>query len=180
MDSLDVANKQNGYVYRWVNCTSPQTNPGYFVMKAQAEQIYSPVAGYYVPVWEVVKGNQFPEAKSRMQADGTRRIGDTLLMRARRDYYEAVERHRENKRLVQKQEANFGMTRLAHQAERRGLGVAVHPDLSESRPDYMRARTMASNARPQMSQQQPSMDTMERQIRNGGIPGAEVETWAHK
>jgi hypothetical protein len=53
--------------------------------------------GSTVPVWEVVKGGptdtRFPEAMERRDVNGYRVIGDTLLMRARKDRYAALQMH---------------------------------------------------------------------------------------
>lgn len=66
---LTFSRMQDDFEYAWVCYDYPLSAKGQAVRMAQTLR------------WEVVQGRQMPEGHEFLQADGTRRVGDTILMR---------------------------------------------------------------------------------------------------
>ena len=79
------------YEYCWVRFKSNLGQAGLQVDQKLTWMVKDPESGGQVPVWETVQGSM-PECRERkMQSvEGYRVVGDTLLMRARKDRYEAL------------------------------------------------------------------------------------------
>lgn len=88
LDSQGVTESQPGYVYNWVRFRSASGIQGLAVDEKLSWKVK--INSEIVPVWEVVKGAQFPEAKERLDVNGYRTIGDTILLRARQERYDAL------------------------------------------------------------------------------------------
>lgn len=86
---LDPSDSDPAYKYAWVQCKHPEDHPSRMVELKLAEKVQIP-DGTWVRPWEVV-GSNHKEAPKLQQTDGSRRIGDTLLMRCRKDYYALME-----------------------------------------------------------------------------------------
>lgn len=81
-NELDVTNADPNYVYRWINFSS---NGGISLRRAIAPP----------ERWEVVTGDM-SEAVELKAVDGTRKLGDVLLVRMTRKRYEILEKVRED------------------------------------------------------------------------------------
>lgn len=171
MSALKITGKLPGYEYCWVNFKSPIDTPGLAIQQKQAITCYNHETKAYESVWEVVHGDM-PEAVERKGVDSLRKLGDVLLMRAKKDAYAALMRYQAQQRgrLLQSDQAR--LMDLGEKANRAaGGGIIIHP---EGHPAYMQSK----NQMP--AQGVPTLDTVNRQIKNGSLPGAEVENWAGK
>ena len=101
-DGLEVSNSDPAYEYCWANYVSHQ-----------AYQVYARKDSG----WEVVSGNML-ECSHFRKEDGTRRKGDVLLMRMRKDFHLKMTMKNDRKRLRQQ----FGV-----EAELRDI-AGKHPD----------------------------------------------------
>ena len=88
-----ISNADPGYEYCWVRYRSDRGPSGLQVDQKLTWEVPDKDGGT-VPVWEVVSGTM-KEAWERRDASGYRVIGDTLLMRARKDRYDALMRYLE-------------------------------------------------------------------------------------
>lgn len=140
--------------------------------------------------WEVVSGPRdvAPEAWEHRQADGTRRVGDAILMRIRRERYEAL-MARQRRINVARQEG-IGV-QLLEQAEK--AGIPVHDLTAPSTPQHIinhaqatreaarAARAAFVHASPQArpgAQRAHASEIASRKlesaIRRGNVPGLAV------
>ncbi|KKM62984.1 hypothetical protein LCGC14_1516180 [marine sediment metagenome] len=121
---LDVTQADPNYVYRWVQCERPSSNPARMVDLLRYKSItYN---GQRYPTWEVVRG-EMKEAREKKTALGTRQIGDTMLMRCHKNTYAIIEAEDRRKRANRQ----FGIDdRLVQLAESAGTkaGQQVYVD----------------------------------------------------
>lgn len=88
----NVSGAQPGYVYVWVRYKADRGPVG---LQVDQKLLYSvKVNGGIEPVWEIVSGSM-PECRERevQSAERYRVIGDTLLMRAKQENYDALMTH---------------------------------------------------------------------------------------
>lgn len=83
-NELEVTNADPNFVYRWINFSS---NGGIALRRAIAPP----------ERWEVVTGDM-PEASELRAVDGTRKLGDVLLVRMFRKRYDILEKVKEEQR----------------------------------------------------------------------------------
>jgi len=121
---LDVTDADPSYVYRWVQCDRPLSNPARMVDLLRYKSVtYN---GTRYPTWEVVRG-EMKEACEKKTALGTRKIGDTMLMRCHKNTYKIIEDEERRKRTNRQ----FGIDdRLIQLAESAGTkaGQQVYVD----------------------------------------------------
>lgn len=124
-DELFISNEVDGYAYKWANW---ETRHGAMVNDALGQRVY--VDGAWCPTWEIVKGHdadraRFPEAWEHRTADGTRRVGDALLLRCPLDRFALLEaaRHRRNA----EREAGVAGPLLELAERHRDTGIVVTP-----------------------------------------------------
>ena len=93
-------------------------------------------------IWHVVEGRD-PEAIELKQVDGTRRLGDVILLWAKRVVHEAVQRVAEQKR-----QELYGKPKLAAQAffEKTGIKVMTEADMAND-PRYEKVAKHAEGFR---------------------------------
>lgn len=84
-----ISNALDDYEYCWVRYRSDRGPSGLQVDQKLTWEVQDPEGGGTVPVWEVVSGTM-KEAWERRDASGYRVIGDCILMRARKDRYNAL------------------------------------------------------------------------------------------
>ncbi|RLI53354.1 MAG: hypothetical protein DRP09_15935 [Candidatus Thorarchaeota archaeon] len=135
---LEVSNKQKGYVYKWV----------YYGLNGQAVWRMKAL-GY-----KVVTG-KMPEAIEQKEADGTRRIGDVLLMRIPEKQAKIIDKKMEEKRLRQQFGVESSLVELGSKYSRKGIKVHTGEagiNLAQG------AQGVASKARDKM-------------LREGTVPG---------
>ena len=92
---LDVTESDPSYVYRWVQCERPSSNPSRMVDLLRYKSIT--YDGKKYPTWEVVRGDT-KEAREKKTALGTRQIGDTMLMRCHKNTFKIIEDEERRKR----------------------------------------------------------------------------------
>jgi len=114
---LEVSNPDPNYEYCWV-CSRDSSSQ---VDRKLGEG------------WEVVQG-EMPEARERMgiRGDTTRHVGDTVLMRLRKDYYYLLEKRRAYRAAMQQDGVNAQLEDMVEGVRRKGYRPVVHTDLSES------------------------------------------------
>lgn len=139
-----------GYVYTWQR---------YIAQNAQAPvdillllEIDGPDGRE--PLWEVVKG-KMPEARERMASDGTRRVGDVMLLRTTQDKYDALRRYEQMKVDRQLQSVEQPLHDFAA-----ATGLEIGP-LSTNHPSMKRGFAR------QVANQQ-----FDKMVRTGRVPGA--------
>lgn len=154
-NDLEVTNKQPEYEYCWVNAGFH----GRFIKAKQAERVR--MGGHMHPVWEIVQGDM-PEAQEvrGLMADSTRRLGDTILMRAKQDAYLRVKQLREARTRAMHEGTTAELEELGRQYRHRG--VVIRTDFGPDQLEQMGRRAL-------LRQQAVGMvDTM---IRRGTVPG---------
>lgn len=171
MDGSEVSDALDDYVYHWEQADIRNTFGNLWVTQAKSIG------------WEVV-GGDMPEAKERRFVDGTRRWGDTILMRMRRERANALEIVDRRRRLARSEGISL---RVLEEADR--LGVAAYDITDPKAPAHIRARfaeaqkasaeaartTMVSTMR-QAGRNQRAMagsladQKLDRAIRAGNVP----------
>ncbi len=148
---LTPSDADPAYKYAWVQCKHPEDHPSRMVELKLAERVQLP-DGNWVRPWEVV-GSKHKEALNLKQVDGSRRIGDTLLMRCRKDYYSLIEL---NKRKLNHQR-NYGTdSALVDLATRAGTEAGT--------ATYNKHKSDANQ----------SLSRLDQAIRTGTLPGMEI------
>ena len=102
--NLDIPGALSEYVYKWVQCRIPKDSPGMKVREAltMRMKVRSPAGQVQIiPCWERVTGDM-PECPDLKDAEGSRVLGDTLLVRCKRDVYALIQ---EQERKLNKQRA---------------------------------------------------------------------------
>ena len=161
-NELDVSNADPAYKYCWV-CTAAR---GVMVTAKLAIRVRNMATGHMEPTWEVVTG-AMREAEECKDATGVRRIGDTILMRCRKDHFALIQKFENEKRLHQQGANESTLLEMAEQQNRRGRGVVVHVNSPLADPqlrDAARRAAARGIARKQF----------EGMIRAGTVPGMEI------
>ena len=115
--------------------------------------------------WEVVSGDM-PECRGNLEADGTRRIGDTLLMRIPREGYEQLRARQE---LAAARQHDAVGSRLKELGERaRGYGLKVHEDLSTVQ---VGPNTLMDVVEKRSAAEKVAMKHIDKKLREGTVPG---------
>ena len=152
---VEVTNKQKDFIYAWT----------YYLQNSV--QVWAKRA----LGWRVVKGTD-PECIEHKEVDGTRRIGDTLLMRIPRERYEMLEADA----IKRKEDQHKGVgSRLLDLAERgRSHGLKVHEDLTQVRsPD---GSTLMDVVEKRSGAHKTAMKHIDKKLRDGDLPGMPAPT----
>lgn len=146
---LEVSKRKPEYIYCWV----------YFGQNGQ--QVWAKKA----LGWEVVTGTE-PEATEHKEVDGTRRIGDVLLMRVHKRRFAQLEEAAADRREAQQLGITSRLKELGEHARRYGL--KVHEDLSTVRvgPD-----TLMDVVEKRSGAHDTAMKTVDKMLRKGDVPG---------
>ena len=144
MDSTMVTNADPAYHYTWVNFQS------YHGWAVKAKLAFRG--------WEVVNGSM-PEASECKQVDGTRKLGDVLLMRISIDRFNILQALEAEDRNKFNQTPTSNLSALADKYASRGLIVRVN--------DSRDLKTMESRHRGAMAAQ----EKFETGLREGTIQG---------
>lgn len=144
-DALDVTGRLPEYHYIWV-LTS---HSGRYVQSKLAKR------------YEVVRADM-PEATELKQADGTRRLGDVLLMRIHRDLYRVELDQRERRRQAREQGVNARLLELKDKFAKHGAVVHVDGEVPENILEAMQKNAQAKEISGRM---------MDNFIRQGRVPG---------
>ena len=120
-DELQVVGALPQYAYKWVQIDYPTNSRG---KMARLETING---------WEVVTGDM-PEAPDLRQADGTRRLGDVILMRIRRDRFEKLQSEAEQRRVNVQRGVTSGLQEMGDRYRKHG--VKIHT--AENMPEHLK------------------------------------------
>lgn len=148
-NELEVSNPDPAYVYCWVQHGSH----GLFVKLKLAEK------------WEVVQGEMEESVELKgIGADTTRKIGDVILMRIRKDFFKAILRRRKaaSERRMQTIDAN--LLGLGEKYGHLGVKVAV-PDGGNVDPRTLELMSKRSQAISSAAKMQ------DKWVREGRMPG---------
>lgn len=147
IDGLSVSNGDHEkYHYVWAQTGGS----GRFV---QAKR----VQGY-----EIVSGRQAPEAHELLQADGTRRLGDVILMRIPRERYRKLREQAEYRRQAREQGVSAKALELADKYAATGVKVHETAHIPEHIQKIMDRRNNAKRK---------AAETQDRWLREGRMPG---------
>lgn len=119
-DELNVTNANPAYHYCWVNMDYPSGSKGLMARKKLAQR-----------GWEMVNGDM-PEAMELRQPDGTRRLGDVVLMRITKERHALLEQKDADVRASQQQAVTSNLQALGNKHR----GVKVH--VAEDMPEHMK------------------------------------------
>ncbi len=162
--ALEVSHKDPEFDYCWV------------YVGRQQSQIWakkSMVAPGMTSTWHVVQGDM-PEAREFLAEDTTRRIGDTLLMRIKKDQHEILLRALEARKRLQ----SDGVTAtLAELGQKHGRNFVVHTDptdnLASGRP-MMDTVGKRASMRSDFARQAAKARFTEM-LKTGTVPGMELD-----
>lgn len=147
---IEVTNKVDGFVYAWV----------YYGQNSQ--QVWAKRA----LGWRVVTGPD-PECIEHKEADGTRRIGDTLLMRVPYERWVQLEEDA----IRRKEQAHKGIgSRLLELAEKgRSHGLRVHDDISKV--PHPTGGTLMDVVEKRSGAHDTALKHIDKKLREGDVPG---------
>jgi hypothetical protein len=128
LDGSEVSGALSEYVYRWEQADIRNQWGGVWVTQSQALG------------WEIV-GGDMPESRERRHVDGTRRWGDTILMRIRRERYEAIQIAAQRRRLARSEGIP---SQVLEHAER--AGITVHDLEDPNTPSRIKQMAVAQRA----------------------------------
>ena len=146
---VEVSNKLPDHVYCWT----------YFGQSGQ--QVWAKKA----LGWQVVTGTD-KECEEHKEADGSRRIGDTLLMRVPRERWERLE----EESLKRRESQHLGVgSRLLDLAEKgRSHGLKVHGDISTVQVGN---QTLMDVVEKRSGAHKTAMKSIDKKLRDGTVPG---------
>lgn len=112
LSSLHVTNPDPAYAYKWLRDTNKLNGgPGQQVVKAIGRSVtYN---GYVYFGWEVVQGKMV-EAAERKQHDGTRRVGDVILLRCKKEVKNLFDYQDIQRRELREKAVTADLEELAH------------------------------------------------------------------
>jgi len=128
LDGSEVSGALDEYVYHWEQADIHNKWGGVWVTQAKSIG------------WEVVSGSM-PEANERRYVDGTRRWGDTILMRIQRERYERLQLADRRRRLARSEGVSAAVLEHAERA-----GVVVHDLESTKTPRHIKQMAQAQRA----------------------------------
>jgi hypothetical protein len=120
---LDVSKRQPGYEYRWESA-NPRLNGVAITMAKNLG-------------WELVVGND-PEAREHREVDGTRRVGDAILMRIRTERYVSLQARQRRINLARSEGIDVAVLEQAEKA-----GIVAHDLASSKTPQHIRRHAEA-------------------------------------
>lgn len=158
-NALEVTDKVPGYKYVWVNYMSVHG-------RGVTHKLSKRVKGQ--PVWEVVR-NEMPECKELEAVDGTRRIGDVLLMRGRIELVEQLEYADYVKSMRQQDAIESNLLAMGDKYSKYGVKVYKTEEMDPKLMNNMQTSAQAKQAAQRMTDQW---------IREGKMPGAAMRKGA--
>lgn len=146
-DGLDVTNAREDRAYCWTN----KGQNGLFIKSKLARG------------WFVIQGED-RESWEMRQADGTRSVGDTLLMAISRERKAQLDAYEEHRRRLQSGSIEAGLAETAERGMRRGAIARIHvgDDVSPEMLRTMNQRAIAHDR---------GRRTVDQMIRQGRMPG---------
>jgi len=146
LDGLRVSNRDPNYEYCWV----------YYGLNSQL------VWQKRYLGWRVVTGTD-PECQEYKEVDGTRRIGDVLLMRIPKERYLELEEREAKKRDDQYLGIKARLQELSEKS-----GIKVHEDLSQV---SVGGRSLESIMEHKAAAQEVAIQHIDKKLRDGDVPG---------
>jgi hypothetical protein len=150
---ISVSNKQPGYVYAWI----------YYGQNSQMVWAKKAMG------WEVVNNDKkdMIECIEHKEVDGTRRIGDTVLMRIREERWHRLEEDARRRKDLQYE----GITsRLRDLAERgRSHGIKLHENLDDVPSGG--GGTLMDVVEKRKGAAATAMQHIDQKLRDGTVPG---------
>jgi len=164
-NQLAISNPDPAHIYYWCGTAGG----GVMVTWMLGVRIRSVATGQIEPIWEVVKDNPGNESWENRDVTGVRRIGDTILLRARKDRFALYEQWKAARnRKQQNPEAAAGiLLNAGEQAQRAGLGIRVSVNSPLADPHYRALARRAAN----MGIARQQFDNM---LKEGKVPGLVV------
>jgi hypothetical protein len=150
MNELEVTDKQPGRVYKWVYYGLN----GQMVMKMK----------YFG--WRVIQSGD-PECPEMKESDGTRRIGDTLLMWTTEEKYDEIEKRSERLRLEQQLGVEAALRELGERHRKDGLIVRTN---LEDIPSRKAGHTMMDTIKERAARTQ-NVSKVTDMLKEGSVPG---------
>jgi len=144
-NELEVSNRDPAYAYCWVF----------------TGQLGRMVKMKTIEGWEVVSGDM-EEAADLKQPDGTRRLGDVMLLRIRKDRKILLDRKDRERREAQQGAVTATLEEMGQQASK--LGVVVHTGQNIN-PDMLKRMEGRASAR------RAAVGAVDQMIRAGRVPG---------
>lgn len=149
-DSLAVSNPDPAYMYVWVNYTQQMR----FIKTYRSQ-------GY-----EIVQGDDTAASELKGEgADTTRRLGDCILMKIRKDRYLILQRKLKKKREDVQKSVDSGLRLAGEQARRHGAVIHTAENLDPKLLKRMQTQALAA----QMAEK-----ALGDEIRSGTVPGMEI------
>ena len=147
-NELEVSNQDPAYVYAWVQA-------GFYGRFIKAKLSRS---------WEVVQGDMQEAVELKgMGADTTRRLGDVILMRCRKDIYKRLMRQEDAHRRAVESGVTSEIEEMGRKYEKYGLIVHAGEGLSPTLLKRMQTSAVARQA---------TGKKVDQLIREGRMPGA--------
>lgn len=146
---LEVSNPNSSFVYRWEQADIYVKHGGVFVTIAKS---YG---------WEVVSTSGNVEGHEHRGVDGTRRVGDAILMRIRKDRFIALEINNRRRRLARRAGVSVKALELADRA-----GIKLHDLNDSSTPEHVRNFAIAQAAAATAARE--AMVSNLKQVSRGG------------
>lgn len=157
VNSLAVTKAVAGYVYCWARYISANAMTQVDMLTGMTVT----VDGVPTPCWEIVEG-KMPEAMERRSVDGTRKIGDVMLLRCKQEVYDAI-RDWEAQKVANQQLSVEGP--LREFASRHNLRVYDGDELKNPRLQQAFKQSVASGQASRVFAQQ---------LRTGTVQGHEI------
>lgn len=111
LSSLSVSNPDPSFVYKWVRDTNTATGgPDQQVVKAISRSVT--YDGTVHLTWHVVTGDM-KEAAERRQHDGSRRVGDVILLRCHKDFKVMLDHQDKHQRLMRENAVTADLEEMA-------------------------------------------------------------------
>ncbi len=155
IDACEVTHQQPGYKYKWVQDQWPSHAKSLEVRRTRS--IHVSVNGKTRPAWEIVL-HDMPESPELKQVDGTRRVGDCILMRCEVAIYMLLQIEEAKKRARQMGSVTQNFDDLAASV---GMKTA-HGNFE--RVDIMN----------QIQAKNLAKDQLHNMVRDGNIPGMQM------
>lgn len=153
---VHVTNRQPGYVYSWV----------YYGQNSHMVWAKRALG------WHVVSGSD-PECREHVEADGTRKIGDTLLMRIPESRYAELKAREDRARTAQQSGIGSRLYELGERA--RSYGLKVHTDLANVKVGPHSLMDVVSK---RSAAHQTALGHVDKMLRDGTVPTMPAPTSA--
>ena len=150
-DMLEVSNPDPEFMYCWV----------YFGQNAQA--VWAKKSHGWRVVGVGAEAARDKECAEHKEVDGSRKIGDVLLMKTPRANYEKITAAQERRRAAQELGVSSNVLALADK-----YGLKVHEDISTVQ---LGPQTLMEVAQKRAGAEKVAMRHLDRKLRKGEIPG---------